>query len=371
MTPRESRGARRGIFPDMTRLTIRAALLALTLAALPFGAAQAQRSSAPGRASGGAERTLDVALLDSAYARAAEMPRLRSLLVARDGRLVRERYWRGARRDRATNIKSASKSIVSALVGIAIAEGTLDSIRQPIAPFFPRELGGDADPRARAITIEDLLSMRAGLASTSFDAYGAWVRSPNWVRHALTRPVVAERGGPMLYSTGSSHLLSAILTKAAGTSTRAYAQRELGAPLRITIPRWTRDPQGIYFGGNDMYLTPRAMLAFGQLYLDRGRARGRQVIPEAWIDSSFVVRTHSPWNGHGYGYGWWHRRSGAHDVHFAWGYGGQYIFVVPSLGVVVVTTSDAEVASRGGEHLEAIHELVDRWILPAAGAVRD
>ncbi len=286
--------------------------------------------------------------------------------MARDGRLVRERYWRGARRDRATNIKSASKSIVSALVGIAIAEGTLDSVRQPIAPFFPRELGSDADPRARAITIEDLLSMRAGLASTSFDGYGAWVRSPNWVRYALTRPVVAERGGRMLYSTGSSHLLSAILTKAAKTSTRAYAQRELGTPLGITIPGWTRDPQGIYFGGNDMYLTPRAMLAFGQLYLDRGRVKGRQVVPAAWIDSSFVVRGYSPWNGHGYGYGWWHRRSGAHDVHFAWGYGGQYIFVVPSLGVVVVTTSDANVASRGGEHLDAIHEMVDRWIVPAA-----
>ena len=346
--------------------SIRSALLAACVAALPVTVAGAQRSSPSARPAAAPVATLDAALLDSAFARAAAMPRLRSLLVARDGRLVREGYWRGARRDRATNIKSASKSIISALVGIAIAEGTLDSLRQPIAPFFPRELGRDADPRARAITIEDLLSMRAGLASTSFDAYGAWVRSPNWVRHALTRPVVAERGGRMLYSTGSSHLLSAILTKAAGTSTRAYAQRELGAPLGITIPRWTRDPQGIYFGGNDMYLTPRAMLAFGQLYLDRGRANGRQVVPEAWIDSSFVVRAYSPWNGHGYGYGWWHRRSGVHDVHFAWGYGGQYIFVVPSLGLVVVTTSDANVASRGGDHLDAIHEMVDRWILPAA-----
>ena len=355
----------------MPTLSIRSVFVAVCVAALPITVAAGQRSSPSARTAATPARTLDAALLDSAYAQAAAMPRLRSLLVARDGRLVRERYWRGARRDRRTNIKSASKSIVSALVGIAIAEGVLDSVRQPIAPFFPRELGAGADPRARAITLEDLLSMRAGLASTSFDAYGAWVRSPNWVRHALTRRVVAERGGPMLYSTGSSHLLSAILTDAADMSTWAYAQRRLGAPLGITIPRWTRDPQGIYFGGNDMYLTPRAMLAFGQLYLDRGRANGRQVVPAAWVDSSFVVRTYSPWNGHGYGYGWWHRRSGTHDVHFAWGYGGQYIFVVPSLGLVVVTTSDAEVASRGGEHLEGIHEMVDRWIVPAAEAVRD
>ena len=346
----------------------RAALLALLLVA-PLASATAQRaapSRAPGAGSGAAARPLDAMLLDSAFARGAELPRLRSLLVARDGRLVRERYWRGGRADRSTNVKSVSKSIVAALVGIAIAEGTLDSVRQPIAPFFPRELGAGADPRARAITIGDLLSMRAGLQSTSFDGYGAWVRSPNWVRYALTRPLVDEPGGRMLYSTGSSHLLSAILTRAAGTSTWAYAQRKLGAPLGITIPRWSRDPQGIYFGGNDMYLTPRAMLAVGQLYLDRGRARGRQVVPAAWIDSSFVVRGYSPWNGHGYGYGWWHRRSGAHDVHFAWGYGGQFIFVVPSLGIVAVTTSDAQVASRGGDHLDAIHEIVDRWLVPAA-----
>jgi CubicO group peptidase (beta-lactamase class C family) len=351
-------------------LPFRAALLALLLVAPPASAAaqRAAPSRAPGAGSGAAARPLDAALLDSAFARGAALPRLRSLLVARDGRLVRERYWRGGRADRSTNVKSVSKSIVAALVGIALAEGTLDSVRQPIAPFFPRELGTGADPRARAITIGDLLSMRAGLQSTSFDGYGAWVRSPNWVRYALTRPLVDEPGGRMLYSTGSSHLLSAILTRSTGTSTWAYAQRKLGAPLGITIPRWSRDPQGIYFGGNDMYMTPRAMLAVGQLYLDRGRARGRQVVPAAWIDSSFVVRGYSPWNGHGYGYGWWHRRSGAHDVHFAWGYGGQYIFVVPSLGLVAVTTSDAAVASRGGDHLDAIHEIVDRWLVPAAEA---
>jgi CubicO group peptidase (beta-lactamase class C family) len=347
--------------------TVLLPLLAAVVVGAPPDTAAAQRTSSPGAPNGAARaRLLDPALLDSAYARAAALPRLRSLLVARDGRLARERYWRGARADRRTNIKSASKSIVSALVGIAIAEGALDSVRQPIASFFPRELGPTAAPQARRITIEDLVSMRAGLQSTSFDGYGAWVRSPDWVRYALTRPVVAEPGGQMLYSTGSSHLLSAILTKATGRSTWSYAQRKLGTPLGITIPRWSRDPQGIYFGGNDMYLSPREMMAFGQLYLDRGRAKGRQVVPAAWIDSSFVVRGYSPWNGHGYGYGWWHRRSGTHDVHFAWGYGGQYIFVVPSLGLVVVATSDAEVASRGGDHLEAIHEMVDRWIVPAA-----
>jgi CubicO group peptidase (beta-lactamase class C family) len=313
---------------------------------------------------------MDSAALAGAYARAAELPRLRSLLVARDGRLVAERYFNGARADRRANMKSASKSVIAALVGIALHERRLTSIRQTLPAFFPEHLGRDADPRKRAITVEDLLTMRAGLESTSFGNYGSWVRSRNWVRDALRRPLVSEPGGAMIYSTGSSHLLSAIITRATGTSTRAYANRRLGAPLGIAFPAWPRDPQGIYFGGNDMYLTPREMLRFGQLYLDRGRAGARQVIPAAWVDSSFVPRARSGWSGFEYGYGWWTRRAvtarGAHDVWFAWGYGGQFIFLVPSLRLVVVATSDSEARDRDGGHLDAVHDLLDRWIVPAA-----
>ena len=308
-------------------------------------------------------RPVDPGRLQAAFSRASQLPKLRSLLVAIDGRIVAERYYGGAARARATNVKSVSKSIISALIGIAIAEGKLEGVEQPIATFFPRELRDSAAAPKREITIADLLSMRAGLESTSFDGYGRWVTSGNWVRAALARPMVAQRGGPMIYSTGNTHLLSAVLTKATGMSTWAYARQKLGAPLGIEIPRWPRDPQGIYFGGNDMRLTPRAMLAIGELYRNRGRVGRRQVVPAWWVDSSFVVRTYSPFNGHGYGWGWWAREGAGHRVSFAWGYGGQLIFIIPALRATVVMTSDAD-ARREWGHLDALHDLLDSYVIP-------
>ena len=302
--------------------------------------------------------------LEPAFTRAEQLPRLRSLIIAQDGRIIGERYYNGASRSRTANVKSVSKSIISALVGIAIAEGRLKGTQQTIGEFFSRELRDSAHAEKRQITIADLLSMRAGLESTSFDGYGRWVTSANWVRAALTRPVVADRGGPMIYSTGNTHLLSAILTKATGTSTLSYARRKLGAALGIEIPPWPRDPQGIYFGGNDMRLTARAMLAIGELYRNRGRVGRRQIIPEWWVDSSFTVRAYSPFNGHGYGWGWWGRNAGEYRVQFAWGYGGQFIFIVPALRATIVMTSDAE-ARREWGHVDALHELLDTYVIPA------
>jgi CubicO group peptidase (beta-lactamase class C family) len=307
----------------------------------------------------------DSALLAQAYAQARALPRLRSLLIHWRGSLVREHYFRGATRARPANIKSASKSVISTLVGIAIARGQIRDIHQTIGELLP-EATRDLEPAKRAITVEDLLTMRTGLQSTSFNNYGAWVTSRNWVRDALRRPLVAEPGGEMIYSTGSTHLLSAILTRATGVSTYQYAQQVIARPLGIPLRAWTRDPQGIYFGGNEMRMTPREMVAFGVLHLNGGRAPGgRQVVPKAWIDSAWVRRTRSGWSDQEYGYGWWIRRAGVHDVYFAWGYGGQYIFVVPSLQLVVVTTSDPEATTRERGHLEAIQALLDNAIVPA------
>ncbi|HEX6051608.1 MAG TPA: serine hydrolase [Gemmatimonadaceae bacterium] len=307
----------------------------------------------------------DSALLAQAYAQARTLPRLRSLLVHWRGSLIREHYFHGATRARTANIKSASKSIISSLVGIAIARKQIRDVHQTIGELLPEATRG-LDPAKRAITVEDLLTMRTGLQSTSFANYGNWVTSRNWVRDALRRPMVAEPGGPMIYSTGSTHLLSAILTRATGASTHRYAERVLARPLGIPLRAWTRDPQGIYFGGNEMRMTPREMVAFGVMYLNGGRApNGAQVVPKAWIDSSWVRRTRSGWSDQEYGYGWWIRRAGAHDVYFAWGYGGQFIFVVPDLELVVVTTSDASPTTRERGHLEAIYSMLDFAIVPA------
>jgi len=334
------------------------------MAGLPV-AAVAQTQALGAREVGRGALAPDSALLAEAYARARALPRLRSLLVHWRGSLVREHYFRGATRTTPANIKSASKSVIASLVGIAIDRKQIRSVHQPIGELLP-DVTRDADPRKRAITVEDLLTMRSGLQSTSFDNYGTWVTSRNWVRDAIRRPLVAEPGGEMIYSTGSTHLLSAILTNVTRTSTHAYAQRVLARPLGIPLRAWTRDPQGIYFGGNEMRMTPRDMVAFGRLWLDDGRApNGTQVIPKAWIDSSLVRRTRSGWSGQDYGYGWWIRRSGAHDVYFAWGYGGQFIFVVPALDLVVVTTSDPNATNRERGHLESIYDILDSAVVPA------
>jgi CubicO group peptidase (beta-lactamase class C family) len=305
-----------------------------------------------------AERQVPAAAsLERVSADAARLPRLRSLLVSHKGQLVLERYFNGARAAQAANIKSASKSVISALVGIAVSRGLIKDVNQKIGPYFP-ELAADPEPRKRDITIEDLLTMRSGLESTSGRNYGAWVQSPNWVRFVLRRPMIDPPGTRVEYSTGSTHLLSAILTKATKLSTWQFAQQELARPLGFALPRWTQDPQGIYFGGNEMSMTPRQMVRFGELYLNDGKAGDRQILPKAWIDSTRVGRGRSRWGSdREYGYGFWIREFAGHDSYYAWGYGGQFIFIVPDKDLVIVTTSRADVSRERRDHLDSIYRL--------------
>jgi len=306
--------------------------------------------------------------LHAAAKAAAQLPRLRSLLVSWRGSLVLERYFGGARASQPANIKSASKSVMSALAGLAIARGAIKSVDQPITDFFP-ELARDREARKGAITIEDLLTMRSGLESTSGRGYGAWVQSPNWVRYVLARPLVAEPGTRVEYSTGSSHLLSAILTKATRASTWQFAQEQLARPLGFSLARWPQDPQGIYFGGNEMVMTPRQMIRFGELYENDGRVAGRELVPKSWIDRSIVPRGRSRWGSdREYGYGWWIRELGGRDAFYAWGYGGQFIFVIPGLDLVVVTTSRSDVSRERRDHLGAIYDLVEQLVIPPIAA---
>lgn len=301
--------------------------------------------------------------VEAVRAAAAQMPRLHSLLVSRHGKPVFEYYAKGAGPARVANVKSVSKSLISALVGVAIGRRILESVNQPIARFFP-DVTKDPDPRKARITVEDLLTMRSGLASTSFDNYGAWVRSRNWVTYVLSQPLVSEPGTTMEYSTGSTHLLSAMLTSATKGSTWAFLQESLGRPLGFTFSRWPRDPQGIYFGGNDMLMTPRQMAAFGQLYLNRGRVGDRQIVPASWVDASCTPRGRSRFNpDQTYGYGWWMRDFAGQQGCFAWGYGGQYIMVFRELDLVVVTTSSTAVSDERRDHRQQIFELVERLIL--------
>jgi CubicO group peptidase (beta-lactamase class C family) len=300
--------------------------------------------------------------------RARELGPLRCVVVSLEGKEIAARGYHGGSPDAATNIKSASKSVISALVGIAIDRQVLEGVDQKIAPLLARDLPDDADPRLAEVTIGNLLSMQAGLGRTSGPNYGRWVSSRNWVRAALAEPFDGEPGGEMLYSTGSTHLLSAILTRASGRSTRDLANDWLGPVEGFAISAWDRDPQGIYVGGNQMAMSPRSLRAFGELYRNGGRNKaGEQVVSESWVTESWKVRTHSVYSGDGYGYGWFMRDIGGQPVHYAWGFGGQMLYIVPSLGLTVAMTSLPDDPSARSGHRDDLHALLAEII----GAVGD
>ena len=188
----------------------------------------------------------------------------------------------------------------------------------------------------------------------------------------------ASPGEEMEYSTGNTHLLSAILTKATGKSTWQFANEVLAKPLGFTLARWPRDPQGIYFGGNDMLMTPRQMLAFGELYLNEGRLNGQQVVSGRWVKQSCEGRPRNrrpgnpafnrngsvdPMRDRRYGYGWWVHEIDGYETCFAWGYGGQYIFVLPELDLVLVTTSSPDVGDGRRGHRRALFDILERLVV--------
>lgn len=353
----------------MPILLSRRAMLGPPLLGVPLALGLAPFLPRPGLAQGLAPGLAPsrAAALEALRQGASAVPKLHTLIVAQEGRSLLEEGFRGPGPDRPVNVKSVSKSVLSLLVGAALARGVLRGLDQPAAPVLGGLVPAEADPRVRDITLEHLLSMRAGLERTSGENYGAFASSRNWVRHILSRPFEEEPGGAMRYSTGDTHLLSAVLTRASGRSTLDLARDWLGGPLDIVIPPWPRDPQGIYFGGNDMLLSPRALLRIGEILRLDGQWQGRRVLPAEWIADSWTPRTRSPWSGQLYGLGWWIGQAGPSRNLFAWGYGGQFLFVLPELAATVVMTSEYS-GPRDRAHTGALHALLAEAVLPALGA---
>jgi CubicO group peptidase (beta-lactamase class C family) len=268
----------------------------------------------------------------------------RALLIVHDGELIVEETFRGGRTDRPHNVKSVSKSLLGAAIGIAIDRGVLDGLDQPLAELLPDALPAGEDGRAKGrITLRHLLTQTTGLESTSGESYGAWVSSPDWVRAALARPLLDPPGKTFRYSTGNTHLLSAVLAKAAGTTTRAFVEEHLTGPVGIEIGSWSRDPQGIHLGGNEMSISPRDMARVALLALNGGRWGERQVVPREWMEDSLSRRTATTpeWQDRygAYGYLWWIPREGEA---LAAGYAGQFIWLLPAEDMAVIVISDHE-----------------------------
>ncbi len=299
--------------------------------------------------------------------RARGLGQLHSLVVAQNGEVVIALAPGGAGLDRFANVKSVSKTIVAALTGAAIDRGelSLDSTLSDIALDL---IPSSADPLVADLTVLDLVTMRAGLESTSGGNYGRWVASSNWTADALSRPIVAEPGGRMIYSTGSIHVLGAVLAKVGGASLLDLTRSRIGRPLGIEIPPWTRDPQGRYLGGNEMALTPNAMLRFGEMVRMNGVWNGTRVLSANWITASFQPNTRSPYSGLSYGYGWFLGQAQGQRFALARGYGGQIICIVPALAMTIVITSDPSLPARSDGYFGVLLDLITTGIIPTARA---
>ncbi|WP_353472044.1 serine hydrolase [Salipiger sp. H15] len=286
---------------------------------------------------------------------AEAQPQLHALLVWKAGAPVFEEAFRGPGLDRVANVKSVSKTLLALLTGIAIGDGRIAGPEARVLPLLGRAETGDSRD---ALTIGDLLSMRAGLVRTSGGSYGAWVSSRDWLDSALQPEPQAEPGGRFIYSTGGWHVLGAALTEATGESLLSLARRGLGDPLGIEFAPWVRDPQGRYLGGNDMALTPRGLLRVGEMVRRGGAWEGRQVVPGDWIDTSWQPRARSPFSGDQYGYGWFLTRFDGAEAAYARGYGGQMLVVVPGRELVIAITSDPMLPARSEGYFGDLRNLV-------------
>jgi CubicO group peptidase (beta-lactamase class C family) len=281
---------------------------------------------------------------------------LHSILIVKNGYLITESYLPPYHKETLHNVKSASKSILSALVGIALEKKYLRSLDQKISEFYPEYVN---DPQKKEITLRHLLTMTAGLA-WSYDQETASPVSPSDLESWKVVPMRDAPGEKFEYNSMLAHMMSAVLTKATGKNTKEFADSVLFKPLGISEVQWSKDNKGIYIGGAELFLRPRDMAKFGLLYLNKGVWNGQQVVPREWVEEST-----SPKLSIGpdlnypmaikYGYWWWIPA----QSYQARGYNGQYIIVRPDLKMVVAVTS---------ENQGAIFQYLDSYIFQAASS---
>lgn len=283
------------------------------------------------------EQGIDSGKLANMLQRIENFSGIRSILIIRHGHLVLECYRPPYDKSIGINVMSVTKSFMSALTGIAIRENHIAGVDQKVSDLLP-EYFTTAEPRKKEITLEQLLTMSAGFPSVEpYDDMFEWPRSKDWVEHVINLPLESEPGSNFTYSSGLTHLMSAIITKTSGMSTLEFAEKHLFDPIGIKLKSWAQDPNGIYNGGAYLTITPRDMAKFGYLYLNEGIWDGKEIIPKEWIKSSTEshINTNRDLPVDKYGYWWWLNK----DYYLASGWGGQYIFVSPKLDLVAVFTS--------------------------------
>lgn len=316
----------------------------------------------------GADNGLNDSLITAGFNAADDAGFINAVVIVRNGKICNEKYFNGYSSGYVQTIRSVSKSFLSAMIGIAVDKGLLN-LDQKFVDLYP-EYSNVTDQRFRSITLRHLLTMQSGIKGDE-ELYFTFYLSQNWISTIANSILAFTPGTSRLYSTAGTHLVSAILTKATGMSSLEFGKRYLLEPMGLSVKSWVQDPQGIYFGGNDMYFSARDIALLGVLYLNKGMLNGRQVVPENWVNTSIVysANTGTPWGSIskiGYGYLWWSGEIAGHRAFFALGHGGQYIMCIPEHNLVIATLSypdgdwdSADVQER------AVNKIIADYFIPA------
>lgn len=264
-----------------------------------------------------------------------------SLLVARKGKLVFERYFNEAKPSDSINVHSASKSLLSIAAAVALENKQIASLDQPVFKVAPELFAGtNGDARKKLITFRHLLNMQSGLAWKEDRTERKIARQKNWAQAILQQPLKFTPGTKFNYSTGDSHLLAAALSKAVGENLCSYLDRHLFSPLKVRPEMWVVDPQGVFSGGFNFFFTPRELLKIGLLLQNNGRWNDRQIFPEIWMKQ--LAKQRFTYQYKGYQNLFWLKKIGRQKAIVSWGFGGQRIFLIPSLELVIVITTDTK-----------------------------
>ena len=283
-----------------------------------------------------------------------------SVIIVRNGYVVLESYKDLLEPHFKHQIYSCTKSVASALIGIAIDKGYIKSVDQPLLELFPENTSAVQDSDKRKITLRHLLTMAAGLKcedSVRYEFKGLkkmW-QSDDWVQYMIDLPVIAPPGNNFEYCNGVSALLTAIIQKTTGITAFEFAKQHLFNPLNITDIHW-KSYNGLTIGYSDLTMRPLDMARFGYLFLHGGRWNNRQVISPKWIAESTKKHINNPLT-FGYGYQWWIYSP---DRFAAVGARGQRIFVLKDRNMVVVFTGNLkEIKTRIPE------DILENYIIPA------
>jgi len=268
-----------------------------------------------------------------------------AVLLAKSGRLVLEEYFHGYDRDQVHPIRSATKSIASVLMGIALDQGCFSSVEEPVCPYL-KDRASHWDSRARSVTIQSILTMTSGFdcddhRGESFRCEKAMARTEDWVDFAINLPMAHEPGKHWAYNSASLFLLNEVIAQTLGLSVPQFADTHLLRPLGIQGFRWSFDPKGRAWLGGGAAMRPMDMVKFGQMCLEKGVWHDRRIVSEKWLSEATRCHAHSGY-GQEYGYLWWLGRQEIHGRSFkafwALGNGGQAIFVCPDVELVAVFT---------------------------------